>query len=42
MNGYYLSVDDETFLELITDELDKYQALNETSLCVSLFWSLIV
>lgn len=42
MNGYYLSLDDERFVELITDELDEYQAVNDTSLCVSLFWSSIV
>ena len=39
MNGYYLSLDDENFLDLIIDELDKYHSQNETSLCVSWFCS---
>ncbi|CAF3245588.1 unnamed protein product [Rotaria socialis] len=31
MNGCYLTSDDEKFLDLITDELDKYNSLNDSS-----------
>ncbi len=37
MTGYYLTSNDERFLDLITDELNKYGLANDTSLCVSLF-----
>jgi hypothetical protein len=37
MSGYYMTSNDEQFLDLITDELNKYNSSNDTSLCVSLF-----
>lgn len=34
MNDYYLTPEDEMFLDLITDELEKYNSLNNSTLCV--------
>jgi len=37
MYGCYLTSDDNKFLDVITDELDKYNLSTDSSLCVSFF-----
>jgi hypothetical protein len=41
MYGCYLTSDDDKFLDVITDELDKYNLSTDSSLCVSFFFFLI-
>ncbi len=38
MYGCYLIYDDDKFLDLINDELDKYNTSNDSSLCVSVYF----
>jgi hypothetical protein len=38
MYGCYLTSDDDKFLDSITDELDKYNLSNDSSLCVSFYF----
>jgi hypothetical protein len=42
MSGYYLTLNDDQFLDLITDELNKYELANDTSLCVFFVLFLII
>ncbi len=42
MSADYLTYDDDKFLDLITDELDKYDLSNDTSLCVSFFFHFLI
>jgi hypothetical protein len=42
MYGYYLTSDDDKFLDLITDELNKYNLSNDLSLCVSFCFLLFI
>ncbi len=37
MYGCYLTSDDNKCLDVITDELDKYNLSTDSSLCVSFF-----